>query len=62
MKGIEDPDANSHTYGHLIFDKEAKIIQCKKGRFFIKWCWYNWMLACVLGCLFTLSTLSLHLC
>jgi hypothetical protein len=21
---IEDPDMNPHTYGHLIFDKEAK--------------------------------------
>ena len=27
---IEDPDIDSHTYEHLIFDKEAKIIQWKK--------------------------------
>ena len=24
---IEDPEMNPHTYGHLIFDKEAKTIQ-----------------------------------
>jgi hypothetical protein len=27
---IEDPEMNPHTYGYLIFDKEAKIIQWKK--------------------------------
>ena len=27
---IEDPDVNAHTYEHLIFDKENKIIQWKK--------------------------------
>jgi uncharacterized protein (DUF736 family) len=27
---IEDPEMNPHTYGHLIFDKEAKTIQWKK--------------------------------
>ena len=26
----EDPEINPHTYGHLIFDKEDKIIQWKK--------------------------------
>jgi hypothetical protein len=26
---IEDPEMNSHTYGHLIFDKGAKTIQWK---------------------------------
>jgi len=25
--GIQDPEMNSHTYGHLIFDKEAKTSQ-----------------------------------
>jgi hypothetical protein len=24
---IEDPEMNSHTYGHLIFDKGSKTIQ-----------------------------------
>ena len=27
---IEDPEINQHTYGHLIFDKEAKTIQWNK--------------------------------
>jgi hypothetical protein len=27
---IEDTEMNPHTYGHLIFDKEAKTIQWKK--------------------------------
>ena len=30
---IEDPDINPHTYEHLIFDKEAKIIKQKKKVF-----------------------------
>ena len=28
---IKDPEMNPHTYGHLIFDKEAKTIQWKKA-------------------------------
>ena len=31
---IEDPEMNPHTYGHLIFDKEAKTIQWKKRQHF----------------------------
>ena len=27
---IEDPEMNTHTYGHLILDKEAENIQWKK--------------------------------
>jgi hypothetical protein len=27
---IEDPEMNPDTYGHLIFDKEAKTIQSEK--------------------------------
>jgi len=30
---IEDPEMNTHTYGHLIFFKEAKTIQWKKLAF-----------------------------
>ena len=43
---IEDPEMNSHTYGHLIFDKGAKTIQWKKDSIFNKWCWHNWRLSC----------------
>ena len=35
---IEDQDMNPHTYGHLIFDKEAKYMQWKKDKIFNKWC------------------------
>jgi hypothetical protein len=31
---IEDPEMNPHTYGYLIFDKGAKIIQWKKRQHF----------------------------
>ena len=27
---IEDLDINPHTYGHLIFEKEARNTHCKK--------------------------------
>jgi hypothetical protein len=33
---IEDPEMNPHSYGHLIFDKEAKTIQWKKRQHFQK--------------------------
>jgi hypothetical protein len=32
----EDPEMYPHTYVHLIFDKGAKIIQCKKDSIFNK--------------------------
>jgi hypothetical protein len=37
---------NPRTYGHLIFDKEAKTIQWKKDSIFKKWFWFNWRSAC----------------
>ena len=37
---------NPHAYGHLIFDRGAKTIQCKEDSFFNKWCWLKWWLAC----------------
>jgi hypothetical protein len=42
---IEDPEMSPHTYGHLIFDKQAKTIQWKKDSIFNKWCWHNWWLS-----------------
>ena len=29
---IEDPDINQHAYKHLIFDKEAEIVQWIKRK------------------------------
>jgi hypothetical protein len=42
---MEDREMNPHTYGHLIFDKGAKSIQCNKDSIFNKWCWFNWQSA-----------------
>jgi hypothetical protein len=38
---IEDPDMNTHSYTHQIFDKGAKNIQWKKDSLFNKCCWEN---------------------
>jgi hypothetical protein len=42
LNRIEDPEINPHTYGYLIFDKEAKTIQWKKESMFNKCCSSNW--------------------
>ena len=40
---IEDSEINAHTYGHLIFDKEAKTIQWNRENIVKKWHWSNWL-------------------
>jgi hypothetical protein len=42
---------NPHTYGYLIFDKGAKIIQWKKDSIFKIWCWLKWQFLCRRKCI-----------
>jgi hypothetical protein len=43
---IKDPEMNSHTCDHLIFDKGAKTLQWKKDSIFNKWCGFNQQSRC----------------
>ena len=37
MDKIESPEINPHTYGHLIFDKGGKNIQCHRLEESVRW-------------------------
>jgi hypothetical protein len=42
----EDPEIKPHTYGHMIFDQEAKNIKWTKESIFNKWCCSDRQLIC----------------
>ena len=39
---IESPEINPCTFGHLMYDKKARICNGEKTASFNKWCWENW--------------------
>ena len=43
---IESPKINPCTYGHLIFDKEARIYNGEMTSSLTNWCWENWSTTC----------------
>ena len=43
---VESSEINSHTYGHLIFDKGGKNTQWRKDNFFNRWHCENWSTTC----------------
>jgi hypothetical protein len=42
----EAPETNLHSYGHLIFYKDAKKNTLEKEDIFNKWCWSNRLSVC----------------
>ena len=42
INGVEDPEMNSHTYGHL----DCFSSPVEKNSILNKWFWFNWQSAC----------------
>ena len=46
MEQNRNPEINPCTYGHLIFDKEARIYNGEKTSSLTNWCWENLSTTC----------------
>jgi hypothetical protein len=42
----ENPEINTHTYGHFFFFFKLMKPEVHPGKNFNKWCWSNWIATC----------------